>query len=82
MTTDSALKRYAPSGVSVYVSDAIDRLRAAGAPFDVVNEGLAVGHPSRPGRFGRMRLLPYTDRGAALVDRAAVETEERYWSHR
>lgn len=80
--TGPLLKRYQPSGVSVYVSDAIDRLNAAGAPFEIVDEGLAVGHPSRPGRYSRMRLLPYTDRGAVLVDRAAVEAEERHWSTR
>jgi len=70
------------SGLCIFASTAVRRLEAVGAPVEYVPEGIKVGVESRPGRFGRMRLIPYADSLGSLVELEAIENEERWYQWR
>lgn len=69
-------------GLGIFAPTAVRRLEAAGAPVEYTPEGIKVGVESRPGRFGRMRLIPYVDSLGSLVELEAVEKEERWYQWR
>lgn len=70
------------TGICIFAPAAVRRLEAVGAPVEYTFEGIKVGVESRPGRFGRMRLIPYADPLGSLVELEAVEKEERWYQWR